>query len=122
MKLRVATIRRKNASARPGFTLVELMVAIAIVVILAALSLAIVPGMLDRALLAADNQKMREIAVGLGSYASDQNATLPNQHEPIPDTATSSSNPDRWNFHECVDRYLGGARRELQSRPYSKSH
>lgn len=105
--LRPARMRHGSTVARPGFTLVELLVSVTIIAVLAGVALAIVPGMLERARLAADTQKLREIALALGNYTSENHNTLPNQHDPIPGTGADSSTPDRWSFHECVDRYLG---------------
>ena len=93
---------------RPGFTMVELLVVIAIIIVLAALSFTVIPGMRARALMAADMNKLRQISAALAGYASEHNNTLPNSNDPIPGTSTDPRyNPDRWNFHECVDRYLG---------------
>jgi hypothetical protein len=54
-----------------------------------------------------DTMKLRDISGALAGYVAENNGTFPNQFDPIPGTRTSSSSPDRWNFHEAVDRYLG---------------
>lgn len=90
-----------------GFTLVEVLVTVAILGILAALSLGAYSQMIDRSHLTTDSAKLRQIGTAISLYAGDNNMTLPNSHQAIPGTATSDDGPNRWTFHEAVDRYLG---------------
>ena len=101
-------IRAHRSPRKPGFTLVELLVVVAIIIVLAALAFTLLPGMRNRAVMAADTQKLREIGVAMAAYASENHNTLPNSNDRIPGTSTDPRyNPDRWAFHEAVDRYLG---------------
>ena len=80
-----------------GFTMVELLVVIAMIIVLAALALTVIPGMRARALMAADTNNLRQIGSAIAAYAGEHNMTLPNQNDPIPGTSTDPRyNPDRW--------------------------
>lgn len=62
-----------NRNQRCGFTLVELLVVILIIITLAALSFSVVSKMRDRANNIAAITKMREIGTGINMYLSDNN-------------------------------------------------
>jgi len=97
----------KSKHASPAFTLVELLVAIAVLAVLAAAVLALIPMARGKALMASDTQKLRDLGAAIASFASDNNMTLPCESTPIAGTNTSESEPPRFCFHEAVDRYLG---------------
>lgn len=94
-----------------GFTLVELLVVVLIVAVLATLGFLALSRTREQANTAADTAKFRQVAVALASIAQDNNNIIPhnNAAKPgfgIPGTATSENGPNRYNFHEMVDRYF----------------
>ena len=100
-------------SRRPsdGFTLVELLVCIVIIVVLASIGFMALIRAKEHAYAAADSGKFRQVGVALASIAQDNNGIIPhgNDAKPgfgIPGTATSSDGPNRFNFHEVIDRYF----------------
>jgi prepilin-type N-terminal cleavage/methylation domain-containing protein len=97
----------KPKDASPAFTLVELLVVITMIAALAAAIFAMAPLVRGKALMAADTQKLRDIATAVTSFAADNNMTLPCESTPISRTNTSESAPPRFCFHKAVDRYLG---------------
>lgn len=69
---------------RRGFTLVELLVVVAIIVILAALALAVVPRMMKRGRLAKSVNNMRQIGNMTATYAADNGNRLPAMRTVVP--------------------------------------
>ncbi len=71
------TIRGNIVRVRAGFTLVELLVAIAIIAVLAGLAAGVVPGMIARANSADALAKIRQMGSAVLHYPSDHNGLLP---------------------------------------------
>lgn len=92
-------------SPRSGFTLIEILVVVAILAILAALSLPAIRGGLAKARMAADTNSLRQIAAAMSSYVAENNA-FPNKTLKIPGTESVPGQGDRWTFLEAVDRYF----------------
>src|SRR5258706_1330165 len=69
--------RRRIPNAAPAFTLIELLVVIAIIAILAALLLPALSNAKDRAYRATDLSNLRQVAIALHIYASDNRDFLP---------------------------------------------
>ena len=103
--------------ARNGFTLVELLVVILIIVVLAALTFSVTTRVRDQAITATDTTKFRQVAIALQSIAQDNNGIIPHGNmakDPngnflypgavIP--GTDAGQGDRYNFHEMLDRYF----------------
>ena len=63
-----------------GFTLVELLVVVAIIALIAAIAVAIMHGQVDRAKLTAVATDLRAFEVGFLSYASDNGTLPPDSH------------------------------------------
>lgn len=94
-----------------GFTLIELLVVITIIAALAAILLAVTSRIRAHAITAADISKLKQVSVAVMSAAQENSGIIPhnNQSKPgygIPGTATSDGQPNRYNFHEMVDRYF----------------
>lgn len=71
-----ASIRR--SAAAPGFTMTELLVTIAIIVVLAAIAFPMISGMLRRGKAATAVSNVRQIGVLTQQYVADSGGTLPN--------------------------------------------
>lgn len=100
-----------RANRSNGFTLVELLVVILIVATLAVLGFLGLTKAREQAINAADTSKLRQVGVALAAIAQDNNNIIPhnNPNKPgfgIPNTSTSQNGPNRYNFHEMVDRYF----------------
>jgi prepilin-type N-terminal cleavage/methylation domain-containing protein/prepilin-type processing-associated H-X9-DG protein len=94
-----------------GFTLTELLVVLLIVVVLALLTFMGVTRAREQAISAADTAKFRQVGAAIASIAQENNGIIPhgNESKPgfgIPNTATSQNGPNRFNFHEVVDRFF----------------
>lgn len=96
----------RPGTSRRGFTLIELLVVIAIISILSALLMPAIQSARERAWTTKDTARLKQIGSGITLYAGDNNGRIPTQSQPLQGTATSAGNPDRWTFHEAVDRYL----------------
>lgn len=94
------------ASPRDGFTLVELLVVIAILAILAVLVVPSISGGIEKAQTAEDMNKLKQIGGATAAFVADNNGRLPNDEIPIPGTALTADQPDRWVWPEVVDRYF----------------
>ncbi len=82
-----------------------MLVSVAILGILAALSYGAYSQMLGRSHLTTDSSKLRQIGIALSGFVSEHHGRLPHQDEPIAGTGVGDGD-DRWNFYESVDRYL----------------
>lgn len=107
-----ATAARSSAS---GFTLVELLVVITIVVVLAGITFTVTTRVRDQAVTATDTGKFRQVGIALQSIAQDNNGIIPHGNmAKDPDgnftypgaviPGTDSGQGDRFNFHEMIDR------------------
>jgi prepilin-type N-terminal cleavage/methylation domain-containing protein/prepilin-type processing-associated H-X9-DG protein len=108
----IATESRRTAS---GFTLVELLVVITIIVVLAGITFTVTSRVRDQAVTATDTGKFRQVGIALQSIAQDNNGIIPHGNMAkdqdgnflypgavIP--GTDSGQGDRFNFHEMIDR------------------
>jgi len=89
-----------------AFTLIELLTVIAIIGILAAIIIPTVGAVRRNAANASDASNLRQLGAAIHLHITDNRGMLPHQSIKIPGTSTGSGNPDRWNFHEAVDRYM----------------
>ncbi len=98
-----------------GFTLVELLVVITIIVVLAAITFTVSSRVRDQAITATDSGKFRQVGIALASIAQENNGIIPHGNlaknsdggfiypgASIP--GTDSGQGDRFNFHELIDR------------------
>lgn len=104
----------------PGFTLVELLVVILIIVVLAALSFSVTGRAKDQAYAAADSGKFRQVGIALSGIAQENFGIIPHGNlakDPvtggllypgaaIPSSGSAPGADDRYNFHEVIDRYF----------------
>jgi prepilin-type N-terminal cleavage/methylation domain-containing protein len=86
-----------------GFSLIEILVVVAILAILVALAVPAVGRAVDRAGTADDIHKLKQIGAGMSAFAADNSGRLPNNDlrlpPPIPDT-------EAYVWAEAVDRYF----------------
>ncbi len=68
---------KRNGRCTGGFTLIELLVVVAIIAILAALLLPAMKQARDKALRASCSSNVRQLCIGLSSYARDHNGASP---------------------------------------------
>jgi prepilin-type N-terminal cleavage/methylation domain-containing protein len=88
-------------SLQRAFTLIEILVVVAIVTILAALAFPTLGSMLSRADTANDINKLKQIGAAMSAFATDNNGRLPNDDLPLPPPA-----PGTYVWAEVVDRYF----------------
>lgn len=106
-----------GAKSQTGFSLVELLVVITIVIALAAIIFTVTTRVRDQAISATDTGKFRQVGVALAAIAQENNGVIPHGNlaknsdgsflypgAVIP--GTDSGLGDRFNFHEMVDRYF----------------
>lgn len=104
------TIRRLSAPA--GFTLVEMLVVVAIIGVLAVIGVGASGTLLDRGADAQDMSNLRQIGTAISRFASENDNRWPNASIPIPGTVTL-------NFMEHVDRYLEPDGRFMRNSGYN---
>ncbi|CAN5388199.1 hypothetical protein BH09VER1_BH09VER1_07710 [soil metagenome] len=88
-----------------GFTLIELLVVVAIVGILAALLLAGISNVKDRANTVKCAANLKQIGAALFSYAADNNGQLIAGYEPAPNTL----------WYNALEPYMGGGDLDVNS-------
>ena len=104
---------------RGGFTLVELLVVILIIVVLAGITFTVSSRVRDQAITATDTGKFRQVGVALAGISQDNNGVIPHGNmakdangsllypgATIPGTESAAGQGDRYNFHEMLDRYF----------------
>lgn len=99
------------AVAHRGFTLVELLVVITIIVVLAAVSFSVTGRVKDQAIAATDTGKFRQVSIALASMAQENNGIIPHEARGkpgfgIPNTEAVPGQGNRYAFHEMIDRYF----------------
>lgn len=100
-----------------GFTLVELLVVIMIIVVLAAITFRMTTRARDMAVTAADTGKFRQVSIAIQGAAQENNGIIPHGNlakdaggnflyrgAVIP--GTDAGQGDRYNFHEVIDRFF----------------
>ncbi len=113
MKSNPAKTEARRAGS--GFTLVELLVVITIIVVLAGITFTVTSRVRDQAVTATDTGKFRQVGIALQSIAQDNNGIIPHgstavdplTNSPYPGATmpgTDSGQGDRFNFHEMIDR------------------
>jgi prepilin-type N-terminal cleavage/methylation domain-containing protein len=93
---------KKFGGSSRGFTLIELLVVIAIMAILAALLLPVVRGAKDRARQTMCSNHLRQIALGLRTYADDHRDSSPN----TPEGTDSPPFSDWLGYKQVVQDYV----------------
>lgn len=98
--------RYSSREEKPGFTLFELLVTVAIIVVLAATLIALTSRMLQSARSAKATTNIRQIGLLLGSYTQENNNSLPILRT-TPDHALGS-HPDNFQFWQnCLRIHAG---------------
>jgi len=95
-------------SARSGFSLIELLVALAVVVLLAALAFPALQRAAEKSRASRDAGNLRQIGAGLLMFAAENSGRLPEAGGDIPWGTTSPKGLPPWT--EQVAPYLGGRR------------
>lgn len=89
-----------------GFTLIEILVVVAIIAILAALSIPAIGGAMKKAAMTTDMNNLRQIGQGLAAFAAENDARIPNKLIATP----GADNPNRppaqtASFMESITRF-----------------
>ncbi len=105
--------------AENGFTLVELLVVITIIIALAGITFTVTTRVRNQAINATDTSKFRQVGIALASIAQENNGIIPHGNlakdssgaflypgAVIPGTEAAAGAGDRYNFHEMLDRYF----------------
>ncbi|MDX2082235.1 MAG: prepilin-type N-terminal cleavage/methylation domain-containing protein [Terrimicrobiaceae bacterium] len=103
---------------RAAFTLVEILVVVAVLAILVALAVPAVGRAVERAATTADTNNLRQIGQGIAAFAAENDSRIPNRNVPVPGTATGGGS-DRESFMEAVDRMLPPDSRFSQNSIYN---
>jgi prepilin-type N-terminal cleavage/methylation domain-containing protein len=100
-------VRRLASSGRKtrAFTLIEILVVVAIMAILAVIAFPVAGGMLDRGADASDLNNLRQIGTAISQFAAENGGRIPNNVVPIAGAAAADGTP-RSSFMESVDRFL----------------
>ncbi|HEX8312622.1 MAG TPA: type II secretion system protein [Chthoniobacteraceae bacterium] len=92
-----------------GFTIMELLVVVAIILVLAAITLPVISSVRMRGNKAVALNNMRQLAGALLTYASQNDATLPAEDSIGTDTWGNAANPENQKaWYNCLPRLLGG--------------
>lgn len=121
--IRITKMHAPTYPCRHGFTLIELMVTIAIVAILAVLFAAIAPGLINRGHKSASLNNLRQIGTGMMLYLGENDNVLPGRvtsgdkwpallHVYLQDTKVYASPGDPENFIARSADPLSNARNE----------
>jgi prepilin-type N-terminal cleavage/methylation domain-containing protein len=105
MLMHSRSISRRRGSRARGFTLIELIVAMAVVAILAAVGISIYSGQIAQAHTHAMMQTLDEISTGLAAFQGySPTGTYPEKGNPASDTvnADSSPNPGSTSYNALV--------------------
>ena len=86
--------RRRYRKATGGFTLLELLVAVAIVIVLAGISFQVFTNMVQSANLTRATQKIKDLGQAFVDYTSDHGGLLPLENADIPDI---SADQEDWS-------------------------
>lgn len=101
-----ATFRKPSRTH--GFTLVELLVCIAIVAGLAAIAMSIMKSSRQKAHLVSANQKLRSLGASLVAYTTDTNGLLPFEDSPGTDDWTNAAAPENSEvWYNALPRQMG---------------
>jgi prepilin-type N-terminal cleavage/methylation domain-containing protein len=104
-RMSARSLPSSSSSLVRAFTLIEILVVVAIIAILAAISVPVAGGMLDRGADASDLNNLRQIGTAISQFAAENNGRIPNNDLPIGGTSVGDD-PPRPSFMESVDRFL----------------
>ena len=91
-----------------GFTLMEILVVVAIILVLAAIALPVVSSVKMRANKANAMSNMRQLGAGFLTYASQNDGTLPSEDSKGTDTWSNAAKPENQKaWYNCVPQLLG---------------
>lgn len=95
----ITTVERRAVS---GFTLIEILVVVLIILILGVISYGMTTRAIEQATAAADTGKFRQVAIALQGISQENNGIIPLV---IPGTEAVPGKGDRYTFYEMIDRY-----------------
>jgi prepilin-type N-terminal cleavage/methylation domain-containing protein len=113
-RISAGSLPSSSSSLARAFTLIEILVVVAIIAILAAIAFPVAGGMLDRGADASDLNNLRQIGTAISQFAAENSGRIPNDAVSISGASATDGTP-RSSFMESVDRF-SAAGREIQQR------
>lgn len=104
-RISAGSLPSSSSSLARAFTLIEVLVVVAIIAILAAISIPVAGGMLDRGGDASDLNSLRQIGTAISQFAAENSGRIPNDAVSISGASATDGTP-RSSFMESVDRFL----------------
>jgi prepilin-type N-terminal cleavage/methylation domain-containing protein len=98
----------RTPSGASAFTLMEILVVVAIILILAAIAFPVYSAIQQKAYKAMATRNMQQLAAALNTWAAQNDGTLPDEDAKGPDTWQAAALPESNNaWYNCLPRMLG---------------
>ncbi len=102
------SIPSQTPSSASAFTLMEILVVVAIILLLAAIAFPVFSAIQTRAHKAVAIRNMTQLATAVGNYAAQNDGTLPEEDAKGPDTWQAAALPESEKaWYNCLPRMLG---------------